>query len=84
MASANDLIAVFVALVAPHLFRDNWELPLGIVAVIAMMLVVAWRDPKSHIYHGKSKLLTAVELRGAYYAETAQVSSSGSLVVQAG
>jgi hypothetical protein len=51
---------VFVALIAPHLFPDNWELPLGIVGVGVMVLVVLFRDPKTPVYHGKSRLLSAI------------------------
>ena len=60
LSLGGALGGVFVALIAPHVFRDTLELPLGIVAVIVLVLVVLYRDPKSPVYHGKMPVRWAV------------------------
>lgn len=48
---------IFVALVAPHVFRDMLELPIAFIAVIVVFFWVLFRDPNSPMYRGRSKLL---------------------------
>lgn len=37
---------IFVGLIAPHIFRDYYELPIGIAACAVYMLFVLYREPK--------------------------------------
>jgi hypothetical protein len=60
LSLGGALGGIFVALIAPHVFRDTLELPIGIVAVIAVFLAVLYRDPRSPMYHGKGKVRWAV------------------------
>jgi SAM-dependent methyltransferase len=60
LSLGGALGGVFVALVAPHLFLDNWELPLSMVGLVAMVLVVLFRDPESVMYHGRSWTLSII------------------------
>ncbi|MGO9275374.1 MAG: spermidine synthase [Terriglobia bacterium] len=41
---------VFVGLLAPMLFKDFWELPIGLAACAVLVLVVLHRDPASIFY----------------------------------
>jgi hypothetical protein len=62
LSLGGALGGIFVALIAPHVFRDTLELPIGIVAVIAVFLVVLYRDPQSPMYRGKGWLRWAVAI----------------------
>ena len=44
---------VFVGLVAPHLFRDTFELQVGTVSCAILTLVVLHRDPSSVFYRAR-------------------------------
>lgn len=57
LSVGGALGGIFVALIAPHLFRDNYELPLGIVFVVIMIILVLVRDPESLMYRNDAKKL---------------------------
>ncbi len=68
LSLGGALGGAMVALIAPHLFRDNYELPLGMVAVIVMVLIIFFRDPASPMHSGnrkKATLMIAVALAAA-------------------
>ena len=60
LSLGGALGGVFVALIAPRLFRDTWELPLGLTAVVALVLAVMYRDPQSPMYRGGARLRWAI------------------------
>jgi hypothetical protein len=81
LSLGGALGGTFVALIAPHVFRDTLELPIGIVAVIAVFLVVLYRDPHSPMYRGKgwprwalafALLLAVAGMLGMGYVESAR------------
>jgi hypothetical protein len=61
---------IFVALVAPYLFSLYLELPAGMLATYALLLIGLSRDPKSKLHGGKPRwawgllLLVALALAG--------------------
>lgn len=57
---------LYVGLLAPRLFSDYDELPLGLVAFAALMLVVFRRDRESLLAKGRSRLAWAGSLALAF------------------
>lgn len=56
--------AVFVALIAPHVFRGYYELQVSLAACVVLVVMVNYRDPAGQSYKGKWQpawiVLTAV------------------------
>jgi hypothetical protein len=83
LSVGGALGGVFVALIAPYVFNDSLELPLGIIGVIALVLVVLYRDPQSAMYHFRSRLrwgvgfavlIAVAGILGQSYVESAKES----------
>lgn len=53
IATGGALGGVFVGVIAPHVFPNYWELPLGILACAGLLLHVSSRDPESWWFHGR-------------------------------
>ena len=51
---------IFVSLIAPRIFPNYWEYPLGILACTALLLFVAMRDESSWWYRGRTWLGAAL------------------------
>ncbi len=45
---------VFVALLAPRVFTDYYELPIGLIACALLLLIALYRDRESAFYHFRS------------------------------
>lgn len=54
IATGGALGGVFVGVIAPRVFPNYWEFPLGVLACIAVSLVVAARDPSSWWHMGRA------------------------------
>jgi SAM-dependent methyltransferase len=52
-ALGGALGAVFVALIAPHVFRGYYELQVSLAACAVLVLVVNYRDPAGPFYKGR-------------------------------
>jgi hypothetical protein len=52
-ALGGALGAVFVALIAPHVFRGYYELQVSLAACAVLVLVVNYRDPAGQFYKGR-------------------------------
>ena len=83
LSVGGALGGVFVALIAPYVFNDTLELPLGIIGVIALVLVVLYRDPQSAMYRFRSRLrwgvgfavlIAVAGILGQSYVESAKES----------
>ncbi|MBN2508302.1 MAG: fused MFS/spermidine synthase [Verrucomicrobia bacterium] len=53
IAAGGALGGFLVAVLAPVLFRDYFELPLGLFGVGALAATMLWVDPKSPLHHGR-------------------------------
>jgi hypothetical protein len=60
IASGGALGGIFVSLIAPRIFPNYWEYPLGILACVALILFVAMRDPSSWWHTGRASLAAAM------------------------
>jgi SAM-dependent methyltransferase len=52
LALGGALGGVLVGLVAPNVFDDLYELPLGMVALCAFVMLALWRD-RTSLFHGR-------------------------------
>jgi hypothetical protein len=54
MVSAGGAIGgVFVALVAPHVFKAYWEFQIGLAGTAAIFLIILYRDRHGYLYAGR-------------------------------
>jgi hypothetical protein len=53
VAGGGAMGSVFVALIAPHVFRGFWEYQLGVWASTLLALLILVRDKKSWLYHSR-------------------------------
>jgi hypothetical protein len=53
VAAGGAMGSVFVALIAPHIFRGFWEYQLGVWASTLIVLLILVRDKKSWLYHSR-------------------------------
>ena len=60
IASGGALGGIFVSLIAPRIFPNYWEYPLGILACVALILFVAMRDASSWWHTGRASLAAAL------------------------
>ncbi|NNL66010.1 MAG: fused MFS/spermidine synthase, partial [Myxococcales bacterium] len=60
MSAGGALGGLFVAVVAPLVFDEYHELPLALVATLALWLVAVWRDPRSALHRGRPRAAWAV------------------------
>jgi hypothetical protein len=56
IATGGALGGIFVALIAPRIFPNYWEYPLGVLTCIALVLGLSKRDPLSWWYTGEASL----------------------------
>jgi hypothetical protein len=75
---------IFVALIAPRVFRIYWELPLGLIAcgILAMIAVWSLRVPKLGAWPLRAVILIAVALLTGYFIRQER-SLAKNLVLQA-
>ncbi len=86
LATGGALGGVFVALLAPVLFKAYFELHLGILACLILVLLILYRDPKSVMAAGKSKIVWIAVIIGffsiaAVLANHARNILSGNIVI---
>jgi spermidine synthase len=55
IAGGGALGGLFVGIAAPGLFSDYYELGIGIIACWVLLLVSAWRDPRSGLSGGRPR-----------------------------
>jgi hypothetical protein len=60
LSIGGALGGIFVGLIAPRIFPDYWEYPLGILACTALILFVAMRETSSWWYSGPTSLGVAL------------------------
>ncbi|HET9235371.1 MAG TPA: fused MFS/spermidine synthase, partial [Candidatus Eisenbacteria bacterium] len=53
IATGGALGGILVGLVAPLVFSTYWEVPLGLFAVLILILISLHRDPSSRLFRGK-------------------------------
>lgn len=53
VAAGGALGGFLVAVVAPAVFRDFWEVPLGLVACLLLLLARIYTDPHSRLAHAR-------------------------------
>jgi hypothetical protein len=64
---------IFVALVAPHIFKGFWEYQLGLWMAVSLLLVILVRDKESWLYHSKFGAPVVVAAVAALLPESAAV-----------
>ncbi len=60
VASGGALGGIFVSLIAPRIFPNYWEYPLGILSCAALLLFVVMRDASSWWHMGRASLAAAM------------------------
>ncbi len=60
ISTGGALGGIFVSLLAPRIFPNYWEYPLGILSCIALILLLAMRDASSWWYTGRASLAAVV------------------------
>jgi hypothetical protein len=60
VASGGALGGIFVSLIAPRIFPNYWEYPLGILSCTALILFMAGRDASSWWHTGRASLAAAL------------------------
>ena len=53
IAAGGALGGIFVALVAPHIFKGFWEYQMGLWLAALLLLIILIRDKESWLYHSK-------------------------------
>jgi hypothetical protein len=49
VAAGGAIGGLFVALAAPRVFNDYWELPIAMLAIVALVACVLWNPPRGRI-----------------------------------
>lgn len=73
VAVGGALGGIFVALVAPHIFKGFWEYQLGLCVAALLMLVILVRDKESWLYQSKYGTPVVVAAVAALLPESAAV-----------
>jgi hypothetical protein len=60
VSGGGALGGLFVGLVAPRIFQDYHELPIGVAACWLLVAWACWRDPASFLHAGKGRLAPAI------------------------
>ena len=55
ISAGGALGGVFVALVAPHVFKGYWEFHLGLAGTALFFLIVLFRDKRGRLYGGRPR-----------------------------
>jgi SAM-dependent methyltransferase len=84
VAIGGALGGIFVALIAPRVFRIYWELPLGLIAcgILAMIAVWSLRVPKLGAWPVRAVIFIAVAVLAGYFIRQERALSKN-LVLQA-
>ena len=70
VAMAGAAGGVFVALIAPHLFRGFWEYQLGLFGTVGLLFLILVRDKESWLYRSKIGSPVVVVLWAALLPES--------------
>ena len=57
IAAAGAAGGIFVGIIAPLVFKNYYELHLGLFAAAALMLLVVGTDKQSRLYRGRSRFV---------------------------
>jgi SAM-dependent methyltransferase len=80
MISAGGAIGgIFVALVAPHVFKGYWEFHLGLAGTAVVFLIILFRDRLGYLYAGRpiwAWTMLGISLISLIIALTAQIRGS--------
>ncbi len=56
MAAGGAIGGIFVALVAPHIFKGFWEYQMGLWMAALLLLIILIRDKESWLYRSKTRI----------------------------
>jgi hypothetical protein len=76
VASGGAIGGVFVALVAPRVFRGFWEYQMGLWMAALLLLLILVRDKQSWLYHSKFGSPVAVVAVAALLPESAVLTTT--------